>query len=62
MAEQKTYSKKDDDRAREAADNPLGTAGRSGPLPGMHGLSWAGPITVVVIALIALALFAMVLL
>lgn len=61
MADDKQHSKTDDDRAREAAENPLGTARRPGPLPGLHGLSWGGPIAAVVIALVVLAIFVTVL-
>ena len=59
---QRAYDRTDDDRAREAAENPLGTAGRKGPLPGLHGLGWGGPIVAVAIALIVLAIFVAVLL
>ena len=62
MPEEKKYDRTDDDRAREAAEDPLGTAGRRGPLPGLHGLGWGGPIAAVAIALIVLAIFVAVLL
>ncbi len=59
--EEKTHSK-DDGTARQAAQDPLRTAGSKSPPPASNSLNWSGPVAAVVIAVVVVLIFALVIL
>jgi hypothetical protein len=52
---EKEHAKTDDRKAREAAEDPLGTATKSGPVS--NGMSWSGPVALVAAAIVVLLVF-----